>query len=76
MPCFLGPSPLPPAHTRGRPGRGNPTRPTPGEGRREGEGPKPYKFIGFGGIHGPKPYKFIWFGEINGPKPYKFIRVW
>ena len=24
--------------------------------------PKPYKFIGFGGIHGPKPYKFIGFG--------------
>ncbi len=36
-------------------------------------GPKPYKFIGFGDIHGPKPYKFIGFGDIHGPKPYKFI---
>ncbi len=36
-------------------------------------GPKPYKFIGFGGIHGPKPYKFIGFGGIHGPKPYRFI---
>ncbi len=36
-------------------------------------GPRPYKFIGFGGIHGPKPYKFIGFGDIHGPKPYKFI---
>ncbi len=35
--------------------------------------PKPYKFIGFGGIHGPKPYKFIGFGDIHGPKPYEFI---
>jgi hypothetical protein len=35
--------------------------------------PKPYKFIGFGGLHGPKPYKFIGFGEIHGAKPYKFI---
>ncbi len=34
-------------------------------------GPKPYKFIGFGGIHGPKPYKFIGFGGIHGPRPYK-----
>ncbi len=36
-------------------------------------GPKPYKFIGFGGIHGPKPYKFIRFGGIHGPKTYKFM---
>jgi hypothetical protein len=35
--------------------------------------PKPYKFIGFGGIHGPKPYKFIGFGGIHGPKPYTCI---
>ena len=44
--------------------------------RRKGvssDGPKPYKFIGFGDIHSPKPYKFIGFGDIHGPKPYKFI---
>ncbi len=37
------------------------------------QGPKPYKFIGFGGIHGPKTYKFIGFGDIHGPKLYEFI---
>ncbi len=30
-------------------------------------GPKPYRFIGFGGIPGPKPYRFIGFGGIPGP---------
>ena len=38
------------------------------------DGPKPYKFIGFGDIHGPEPYKFIGFGDIHGPKPYTFTR--
>ncbi len=38
-----------------------------------GAGPKPHKFIGFGGTHGPKPYKFTGFGGTHGPKPYKFI---
>ena len=30
------------------------------------DGPKPYKFIGFGDSHGPKPYKFIVFGPAAG----------
>ncbi len=34
-----------------------------------GDGPKPYKFIGFGDDYGPKPYKFIGFGNIYGPNP-------
>ncbi len=38
-------------------------------------GPKPYEFIGFGGIHGPKPYEFIGFGCIHGPKPYKVTSI-
>ncbi len=33
-------------------------------------GPKPYKSIGFGGIHGPKPYKSIGFGGIHGPRAF------
>jgi hypothetical protein len=37
------------------------------------DGPKPYKFIGFGDGYGPKPYKLIGFGDGYGPKPYKFI---
>ncbi len=32
------------------------------------DGPKPYKFIGFGDIDGPKPYKFIGLGDIEGPE--------
>ncbi len=37
------------------------------------DGPKPYKFIGFGDIYGPKPYRFIGFGDIYGPKVHNFI---
>ncbi len=37
------------------------------------DGPKPYKFIGFGDMHGPKPYKFIGFGDMHGPKPIETL---
>ncbi len=37
------------------------------------DGPKAYKFIGFGAMDGPKPYKFIGIGAMDGPKSYKFI---
>ncbi len=37
------------------------------------DGPKPYKFIGFGAMDGPKAYKFTGFGSLHGPKAYKFI---
>jgi hypothetical protein len=36
-------------------------------------GPKPYKFIGFGAVDVTKPCEFIWFGDSHGPKPCKFI---
>ncbi len=37
--------------------------------------PKPYEFIGFGGIHGPKPYEFIGFGGVAYPS-YQAIPVY
>ncbi len=37
------------------------------------DGPKPYKFIGFGAMSGTKPYEFIWFGAMDVTKPYEFI---
>ncbi len=38
----------------------------------QSQGPKAYKFTGFGAIHGPRAYKFIGFGAIHGPK----AKVW